>query len=211
MSRDYLKHIASVLHDIDYKDHVVQYDADLIYNALKCQPLDIEIDILVEEHVKMNMIEGYDRANKVHRKLEYHDMFDTHDDYFKEFVIKNSNDKIFQMINNRIHIKHMYVKKFYTYIKESSYRHQNCAAELVAVQCKFEFEDRSIYWLFDQNPSRVEVFHTTNKLKIQYRKKQVDAFQKTIGDSLCFDLVDLVSRIVLQDSPDDSESDSDSD
>ena len=204
MSANYLKDLASVLDSIDYKDHIVEFNADLVYGKLNDYPAYIEFDQLVEEQVKINMIEGYDTFNKDHRKLEYYDMFDMYRNYFKEFIIQNSDHKLFKMINNRVHFRHMYVKQLYKYINESSYRYHESAAELVIVEC-CELEDRSIYWLFDQAPSRVERFPIDDKLKIKYRNQQVDAFQETIGDALCFDVVDLISQFVLKDVYDQGE------
>ena len=65
MSANYLKDLASVLDSIDYKDHIVEFNADLVYGKLNDYPAYIEFDQLVEEQVKINMIEGYDTFNRV--------------------------------------------------------------------------------------------------------------------------------------------------
>ena len=113
MSSNYLKDLASVLDSIDYKDHVVEFTADLVYGKLNDYPAYIEFDQLVEEQVKINMIEGYDTFNKDHRKIEYYEMFDMYSNYFKGFIIQNSDHKLFKMINYSVHFKHEYVMQLY--------------------------------------------------------------------------------------------------
>jgi hypothetical protein len=162
------------------------------------------------------MIKGYDHDNFNHRKVKYYDIFcENGADYFKAFVKEYSNYQLFEIIKRRIQtnsfaqssrtsfkydiiLRHEYVEKFYDFILESDDFIDESPAQIILEEGPM-IGDESKYWLFDKEPLYLEELPVFSEIVLNYRKNQVEAFKNAIGNNLCFDLVDLISKIVLKD------------
>ena len=218
MPRNYTKHLANVLQNIDYKDHVVEYDSDLVNHSLEFYSADLDFEELVkeliEEEVKINMIKGYDNDIHEHRKIDYYDMICTSGaEYFKSFIKHYSSHQVFKIVEKkirckgkmlfktyRIYLRFKYVKKFYQYLLDScDLANDETPAQIITEEVPL-IEDKSTQWLLDQEPLYIEKLDMlSSSVILDYRKKQVNAFKETIRVALCFDLVDLISTNVLKD------------
>ena len=223
MPRNYTKHLANVLQNIDYKDHVVEYDSDLVNRDLEFYSADLDFEELVkeliEEEVKINMIKGYDNDIHEHRKIDYYDMICTSGaEYFKSFIKHYSSHQVFKIVEKkircnsittgkisfktyRIYLRYKYVKKFYQYLLDSGDLNKDeNPAQIITEEVPFLIEDKSTQWLLDQEPLYIEKLDMlSSSVILDYRKKQVNAFKETIRNALCFDVVDLISTNVLKD------------
>ena len=199
MSAYYLNDLAGVLNNINYKEHVVAFESGLVYPLLSHYPAYIDFEKLVEEEVKMNMIKGYNHELKIHRDIEYYDTFCLSDDgYFRSFVMTYSSCKLFKIVHGRIVLRHMYVEKLYRFIKKQYPRLVDSVAQIIFDEVQ-EMEDKSIYWLFDKEPFYISEMSVCDTYKVEYRSRQILAFQETIGDALCLDVKCLILDFVTED------------